>query len=153
MHRIIWKICTTHVFIPQREYCYNNRGLVSWGSTRFIPQPRKKRSVSFFFFNKNKNTYIETWFSIPDSTLINGLGRWAEATGTPTPLAVIRARPGKRWMLFKWLWETDRSQKTTIQISTDIDFVSLAQAAFRGNSIVNRSNLSGTYSLIDTYSP
>ncbi|PAV19801.1 laccase [Pyrrhoderma noxium] len=33
---------------------------------------------------------------IPDSTLINGLGRWAEATGTPTPLAVIRARPGKR---------------------------------------------------------
>ncbi|THH03129.1 hypothetical protein EW145_g6506 [Phellinidium pouzarii] len=32
----------------------------------------------------------------PDATLINGLGRWANATGTPTPLAVIRAQPGKR---------------------------------------------------------
>ncbi|KAL5513427.1 LCC11_5 [Sanghuangporus vaninii] len=33
---------------------------------------------------------------IPDSTLINGLGRWANATGPPTPLAVVRAQPGKR---------------------------------------------------------
>ncbi|KAH8104295.1 Cu-oxidase-domain-containing protein [Phellopilus nigrolimitatus] len=32
----------------------------------------------------------------PDSTLINGLGRWANATGPPTPLAVVRAQPGKR---------------------------------------------------------
>ncbi|KAI5120438.1 hypothetical protein M0805_009900 [Coniferiporia weirii] len=32
----------------------------------------------------------------PDSTLINGLGRWPNATGPPTPLAVVGVQPGKR---------------------------------------------------------
>ncbi|KLO10981.1 type-2 Cu-depleted laccase [Schizopora paradoxa] len=31
----------------------------------------------------------------PDTTLVNGLGRWSEAT-EPSPLAVVSAKPGKR---------------------------------------------------------
>lgn len=38
----------------------------------------------------------EGFYRAPDTTTINGLGRWSGNTGSPTALAVINAHPGKR---------------------------------------------------------
>lgn len=66
---------------------------------------------------------------VPDSTLINGLGRWANATGTPTPLAVIRAQPGKRWVrVLLWFFEAVHQ----LSIITDTDSALLARPAYQG---------------------
>ena len=77
--------------------CYYSSRLVPWSFNRIVPESRQGGPVSLLFpFPALSLTYDCPSCSNPDSTTINGLGRWSGHTGELTPLAVIKATPGKR---------------------------------------------------------